>query len=94
MKTLLAAAFVFGFAISSFADIQDPPSNDYGPTRKLGRGLSNLLYGIAELPTTVAKVNDREGNSAAGGYGVVRGLGRSYMRFHAGLFESSAFRSR
>ena len=24
MKTLLAAAFVFGFAISSFADIQDP----------------------------------------------------------------------
>jgi putative exosortase-associated protein (TIGR04073 family) len=90
-KTLFAAALLFAFAISSFADIQDPPSNDYGPTRKLGRGLSNLFFGIAELPTTIAKVNAREGNSAAAGYGVVRGLGRSYMRFHAGLFEIFSF---
>ena len=70
MKTLLAAALVLGFALPSFADIQDPPSNDYGPTRKLGRGLSNLVFGIAELPATIAKVNAREGNSAAAGYGV------------------------
>src|SRR5205085_1872946 len=91
MKTLLAAALVLGFVLPSFADIQDPPSNDYGPTRKLGRGLSNLVFGIAELPTTIAKINTREGNSAAGGYGVVRGLGRSYMRFHAGLFEIFSF---
>ncbi len=87
MKTLLIALVVGGFASSSFADIQDPPSNEYGPTRKLGRGVSNMLFGWSELPTTIAKVNDTEGNSAAGGYGVVRGLGRSYMRFHAGLFE-------
>jgi putative exosortase-associated protein (TIGR04073 family) len=91
MKTLLSAAVVFGFAISSFADIQDPPSNDYGPTRKLGRGLSNLVFGIAELPATIAKVNDREGNSAAAGYGVVRGLGRSGMRMGSGLFEFLTF---
>ena len=91
MKTLLTAALVLGFATSSFADIQDPPSNDYGPTRKLGRGLSNMLFGIAELPATIAKVNEREGNSAAAGYGVVRGLGRSYMRFHSGLFEFLTF---
>src|SRR5438552_19080684 len=91
MKTLLAAALILGFALPSFADIQDPPSNDYCTTRKLGLGLSNLVFGIAELPTTIAKVNSREGNSAAGGYGVVRGLGRSYMRFHAGLFEIFSF---
>lgn len=91
MKNLLAAALVLGFATYAFADIQDPPSNDYGPTRKLGRGLSNLVFGITELPTTIAKINDREGNSAAAGYGVVRGLGRSYMRFHAGLFEFLTF---
>ena len=88
MKTLLSAALVLGFAISSFADIQDPPSNDYGPTRKLGRGLSNLVFGIAELPATIAKINEREGNSAAAGYGVVRGVGRSGMRFQAGLSRS------
>jgi putative exosortase-associated protein (TIGR04073 family) len=91
MKSHLAAAFVLGFATSSLADIQDPPSNDYGPTRKLGRGLSNLVFGIAELPATIAKTNEREGNSAAAGYGVVRGLGRSYMRVQSGLFEFLTF---
>jgi putative exosortase-associated protein (TIGR04073 family) len=91
MKTLLSATLVFGFALCSFADIQDPPSNDYGPTRKLGRGLSNLVFGIAELPVTIAKINDREGNSAAAGYGVVRGLGRSGMRMGSGLFEFLTF---
>ena len=91
MKTSLAAALVLAFAIPSPADIQDPPSKDYGPTRKLGRGLSNLVFGIAELPVTIARVNEREGNSAAAGYGVVRGVGRSYMRVHAGLFEIFSF---
>ncbi|HEV2839907.1 MAG TPA: exosortase system-associated protein, TIGR04073 family [Chthoniobacterales bacterium] len=91
MRTLLSTALVLGFTISGFADIQDPPSNDYGPTRKLGRGLSNLVFGIAELPTTIARINEREGNAAAGGYGIVRGTGRSFMRFQAGLVEIFTF---
>jgi putative exosortase-associated protein (TIGR04073 family) len=91
MKTLLAAALLFAFALSSQADIQDPPSNEYGPTRKLGRGISNVVFGIAELPVSIARVNEREGNSAAAGYGVVRGVGRSYKRFHTGLAEIFSF---
>lgn len=91
MKTLFPLTLILLFAASSFADIQDPPSNNYGPTRKLGRGISNLAFGVAELPVTIAKVNEREGNSAALGYGVVRGVGRSCMRFHAGLFEIFSF---
>ena len=91
MKTLLVVAVVLGSAVTSFADIQDPPGNDYGPTRKLGRGLSNTVFGIAELPVQIARVNEREGNSAAFGYGLVRGLGRTYMRFHSGLFEMFSF---
>ena len=91
MKTLFAAALVLGFAATSFADIQDPPGNDYGPTRKLGRGISNVVFGVAELPVQIARVNDREGNSAALGYGVVRGVGRSAMRIGAGLWEMFSF---
>lgn len=92
MKTPLAAALVLAFALTSSADIQDPPSNHHGPTRKIvGRGISNLVFGIAELPVTIARVNEREGNSAAAGYGVVRGVGRSCMRIHAGLFEIISF---
>ena len=87
MKKLAACLLAFGFATVCLADIQDPPSNDYGPTRKLGRGISNVLFCWSEIPTTIAKVNDDEGNSAAAGYGVVRGLGRTYMRFHSGLFD-------
>jgi putative exosortase-associated protein (TIGR04073 family) len=91
MKPLLATALVFVFASGSFADIQDPPGNDYGPTRKLGRGISNVAFGVAELPVQIARVNEREGNSAALSYGVVRGIGRSSMRIGAGLWEMLSF---
>ncbi|MEY2497459.1 MAG: hypothetical protein QOD12_1015, partial [Verrucomicrobiota bacterium] len=76
MKKLLVAALVLGSVTACFADIQDPPGNDYGPTRKLGRGISNTLFGIAELPVQIARVNEREGNSAALSYGIVRGISR------------------
>ena len=91
MKILFAIVFALAIAGSSFADIQDPPSNDYGPTRKLGRGLSNFFLGSAEIPVTVAKINKDEGNAAAAGYGVVRGVGRSAARHFAGLVEILSF---
>lgn len=91
MKCLVALALSVVFAAVSRADIHDPPSNDYGPTRKLGRGVSNLLFGWSELPTTIAKINQDEGNSAAAGYGVVRGVGRSVLRIGTGLFEILTF---
>jgi putative exosortase-associated protein (TIGR04073 family) len=88
MKTILTAALVAGFATACCADIQDPPSNDYGPTRKLGRGLSNMVFGWSEIPVTITTINTREGNSAAAGYGVVRGVGRGFARFGTGFFEA------
>ncbi len=91
MKLIVVAALALGTAATCLADIQDPPSNDYGPTRKLGRGISNVAYGVAEIPHTVAQISDREGNAAAGGYGVVRGVGRAVMRFHVGLWEIFSF---
>jgi putative exosortase-associated protein (TIGR04073 family) len=87
MKTLVAAALFLGLASLCRADIHDPPSNQYGPTRKLGRAVSNILYGWAEVPQTIYETNRKEGNSAAAGYGVVRGVGRSAMRTAAGIFE-------
>jgi putative exosortase-associated protein (TIGR04073 family) len=91
MKTLLTAAFALAIAGSLLADIQDPPSNDYGPTRKLGRGISNFFLAPAELIVTVAKVNKDEGNAAAAGYGVVRGVGRTAARHFVGLAEILSF---
>ena len=87
MKTVIVLLAGAAIATSAVADIQDPPSNDYGPTRKLGRGLSNFFIAPAEIPVTIAKINTDEGNAAAAGYGVVRGLGRSGARHIAGLLE-------
>src|SRR5216117_4330139 len=90
MKILV---FLAGLALASsaLADIHDPPSNDYGPTRKLGRGFSNFFLAPTEIPVTIAKINEDEGNSAAAGYGVWRGLGRSAARHVAGLLEILTF---
>src|SRR5437660_6587957 len=90
-KQVLVALVGFAVAASAIADIQDPPSNDYGPTHKLGRGIGNFLFASSELPVSVCKINKEEGNSAAASYGVVRGLGRSTVRHFVGLFEIFTF---
>ena len=91
MKNLIVIALVLGLIGSSFGDIQDPPSNDYGPTRKRGRGFSNFFLAPTEVFVTVATINTYEGNSAGAGYGVWRGLGRSATRHVAGLLEILTF---
>ena len=86
MKTLFCFLLLATAAVA-FADIQDPPMNDYGFTRKLGRGFANTFFGITELTTTVCEMEDREGSEAAASYGVVKGLGRVAFRFGAGIYE-------
>ena len=86
-KQLLLVAVGFAIATTALADIQDPPSNDYGPTRKLGRGVGNFFFATAEVPVTIGRINREEGNSAAAGYGVVKGVGRSIERHFGGMFE-------
>ena len=88
---LLVGLIALGFTATAFADIQDPPGNDYGPTRKLGRGIGNFLFASTELPHSICEMNKWEGNSGAASYGVVRGLGRSTVRHFVGLYEIFTF---
>lgn len=88
MKRLLVALLFVGFAGSSLADIQDPPAADHGPTRKLARGLSNMVFGWTEIPVTIGKINSQEGNAAAASYGAFKGTGRAFARFGIGLYEA------
>ncbi len=87
----VVALISVALAAGALADIQDPPGNDYGPTRKLGRGIGNFLFASTELPYSVCEINKTEGNSAAASYGVVRGLGRSTARHFTGLYEIFTF---
>jgi putative exosortase-associated protein (TIGR04073 family) len=91
LKTLIIFAGVSLLGASAWADIQDPPANDYGPTRKLSRGLANMAFGASEIFAQPSRVNYYEGNSAAFSYGAVRGFGRFLVRFGAGFWEVISF---
>jgi putative exosortase-associated protein (TIGR04073 family) len=91
MKILLSALTVLSLSAIALADIHDPPMNDQGPTRKLGRGLANIAFGVTEIFETPASINEREGNAAAASYGVVKGLGRFFFRFGKGVYEVATF---
>ena len=91
MRKALFPALLLLTASFCLADIQQPPSSDWGPTRKLGRGLGNICFGIAELPDSMLSVNYFDGNSAMFSYGIVRGLGRSFARLGYGLYDTILF---
>ena len=85
---LLASLLITSVAM---ADIQAPPASDQGPTRKLGRGISNIAFGSSEIVDSIFSVNYAEGNSAAFGYGLVRGVGRTFARLGYGIYEVLLF---
>jgi putative exosortase-associated protein (TIGR04073 family) len=91
MKLLLASVIGLLTASIALADIQQPPAADQGPTRKLGRGLSNIAFGSTEIINSMTEVNYAEGNSAAWSYGLVRGVGRTLARLGYGIYEVLLF---
>ncbi len=91
MKAAVTLLAVLAIGGTAFADIQQPPASDYGPTRKLGRGLGNVAFGVTEIPDSIFAVNYSEGNSAAWSYGLVRGVGRTFARLGYGLYEMATF---
>jgi putative exosortase-associated protein (TIGR04073 family) len=91
MKVLLALLAIVGSSAVALADIQDPPGNDQGPTRKLSRGVANILFCWNEIPNTICMINDREGNEASASYGVIKGFGRMFFRFGAGIYDFSTW---
>tara|TARA_B100000902_G_C26928680_1_gene725263 strand:+ start:309 stop:719 length:411 start_codon:yes stop_codon:yes gene_type:complete len=91
MKKLLITLLTIGVASSAFADIQAPPDSHQTRVHKLGRGISNVLYGITELPMRVLQVNKEDGNNAAAGVGILEGAHRSATRVAYGVFEILTF---
>jgi putative exosortase-associated protein (TIGR04073 family) len=80
---LLVAAVVFGCsAMSCSAD---------DAARKLGRGLANTLFGIAEIPIQIQATMEKEGSGAGATVGVLRGFGRFFMREGVGIYEVLTF---
>jgi len=92
MKKLLltATAFTALTAIVS-ADIQAPPGHAYTAERKLGRALSNILYGFVEIPEQIVRKTDQYGRKAGWTYGAVDGTSRGLRRLGYGFYELFTF---
>ena len=92
MKKLLVTATAL-IALSGFAaaDIQAPPGSQYTSARKLGRGISNILYGFMEIPEQIVRKNDSYGSKAGWSYGAVDGTSRAFRRLGYGFYELFTF---
>jgi putative exosortase-associated protein (TIGR04073 family) len=92
MKKLLVIASAFtALTVFVSADIHAPPGSTYTPTRKLGRALSNILYGIVEIPEQIVRKNEAYGRKAGWTYGAVDGTSRAMRRVGYGFYELFTF---
>jgi putative exosortase-associated protein (TIGR04073 family) len=101
LSGLMASVLFLALLVPSLpgaAQIYDPDIDLPRPTgfemslTKLGRGLSNVLYGWAEIPVTFDR-KLKEGKPFAYLFGVVPVLGtaRAIMRTGTGVFEMVTF---
>jgi putative exosortase-associated protein (TIGR04073 family) len=92
MKKLFVIATTF-VALSGFvaADIQAPPGSTYTSSRKLGRAISNIVYGFVEIPEQIVRKNEQYGRKAGYTYGTVDGTSRALHRLGYGFYELFTF---
>jgi putative exosortase-associated protein (TIGR04073 family) len=92
MKNLaiLATAFIALSGLAA-ADIHAPPQSQYTSVRKLSRGLSNIIYGIIEIPEQMVRKQNEYGRKAEWSYGLVDGTNRSLKRLGYGFYEVFTF---
>lgn len=91
MRKLLLITLALGLAAPVFGDIQAPPGSKYTSTRKLGRAVSNILYGIMEIPEQIVRKKEVDGRMSGYSFGVVDGTRRMFRRMGYGFYELFTF---
>ena len=90
-KLLVIATVVISLSGMAAADIHAPPGSEYTATRKLGRAISNILYGFMEIPEQVVRTTERQGGHAGYSFGAVEGTNRALRRLGYGFYELFTF---
>lgn len=89
-KLILVATALFSLSGIVAADIHAPPGSQYTSSRKLGRAISNILYGFMEIPEQVVRKQESYGRKAFS-YGAVDGTNRAFKRLGYGFYELFTF---
>ncbi len=90
-KLLVIAASMVALCGVVSADIHAPPASQYTKSRKLGRAIGNILYGVMEIPEQIVRKTDDHGRKAGWSYGAVDGTSRGLRRLGYGFYELVTF---
>jgi putative exosortase-associated protein (TIGR04073 family) len=90
-KLVVIATAIFALAGFAAADIQAPPGAEYTSSRKLGRAISNILYGFIEIPEQVVRKGEDYGRKEGYSFGAVDGTSRALRRLGYGFYELFTF---
>jgi len=91
-KLVIITTALAATTISAYGDIQAPPGAKYTSTRKLGRAIANILYGVTEIPDAIVRTARTDGSKAAWSAGLVEGTTKTYKRLGYGFYELFTFR--
>ncbi len=90
-RFLLIALSLFTVSSIAYGDIQSPSGHHYTWSRKLSRGVGNLLFGWFEYPSVWRHTNAEEGTVAAASDMIVEGTKRTLVRAGYGIYEVATF---
>ncbi|WP_411827248.1 exosortase system-associated protein, TIGR04073 family [Luteolibacter sp. AS25] len=90
-KLLLVATSIFALSGIVQADIHAPPGSQYTSSRKLGRAISNILYGFVEIPEQIVRKTDGYGRKGGSTWGAVEGTNKAFKRLGYGFYELFTF---
>ena len=90
-RLLLLAVTALALSSTAFGDIQSPAGHHYTWSRKLSRGIGNLLFGSLEYVSVWRRTNASDGAVAAASDFLVEGTKRTLVRAGYGLYETITF---
>jgi putative exosortase-associated protein (TIGR04073 family) len=93
MKTRIAL-FALALALiagTAQADIQSPPGHHNNWSRKLSRGVSNILFAFMEPANVWKRSVEDEGSTAAATDFLIEGIKRTVVRVGYGAYEVATF---
>jgi putative exosortase-associated protein (TIGR04073 family) len=91
IRQLLLATVAMVLTTTAFGDIQSPPGHHFNWSRKLSRGVGNILFGWLEYPSAWTKANATDGSVAAASDFLIEGTKRTLVRAVHGIYETATF---